>query len=148
MKFPLGNSSTRGTFNGGLPPPGNMLQILSQQQLQGINAARNFNFIIIAAGGRHRGRRREDGLVGKTVKIRLGPFKGYRGRVVDVIDSSVRIELESQMKVVTGMGRGRHFIKLLGIRSSTFIHYDDSLHPVTVNRDQLRDTDETPTSYR
>lgn len=95
MKFPLGANAShnRGSFNGGgLPPP---------------------------AGGRHRGRRREDGLIGKTVKIRLGPFKGYRGRVVDVIDSSVRIELESQMKVVT------------------------------VNRDQLRDTEETaPPSYR
>lgn len=36
------------------------------------------------------------------MKIRLGPFKGYRGRVVDATDSTVRIELESQMKVVTG----------------------------------------------
>uniref|UniRef100_A0A0C9RJB2 Transcription elongation factor SPT5 n=1 Tax=Wollemia nobilis TaxID=56998 RepID=A0A0C9RJB2_9CONI len=53
-------------------------------------------------GGRHRGgRRREDVLIGRTIKIRLGPFKGYRGRVVDVHGQSVRIELESQMKVVT-----------------------------------------------
>ena len=37
------------------------------------------------------------------MKIRLGPFKGYRGRVVDATDSTVRIELESQMKVVTGV---------------------------------------------
>lgn len=36
------------------------------------------------------------------MKIRLGHFKGYRGRVVDATDSTVRIELESQMKVVTG----------------------------------------------
>lgn len=41
-------------------------------------------------------------MVGSTVKIRQGHFKGYRGRVVDVKGQSVRIELESQMKVVTG----------------------------------------------
>lgn len=42
-------------------------------------------------------------MVGSTIKIRVGPFKGYRGRVVDVNGPSVRVELESQMKVVTGM---------------------------------------------
>ncbi|XP_024365722.1 putative transcription elongation factor SPT5 homolog 1 [Physcomitrium patens] len=51
-------------------------------------------------GGGGRGRR-EDSIVGRSVKIRLGPFKGYRGRVKDATDSTVRIELESQMKVVT-----------------------------------------------
>lgn len=54
-------------------------------------------------GGGGGGRRREDSLVGRSVKIRLGPFKGYRGRVVDATDSTCRIELESQMKVVTGV---------------------------------------------
>lgn len=54
-------------------------------------------------GGRGGGRRRDDSLVGRTVKIRLGAWKGYRGRVVDATDSTVRIELESQMKVVTGV---------------------------------------------
>jgi transcription elongation factor SPT5 len=52
-------------------------------------------------GGRPGGSRRDHSLVGTTVKIRIGPFKGYRGRVVDATDSDVRIELESQMKVVT-----------------------------------------------
>ncbi|KAJ7965435.1 Transcription elongation factor SPT5 [Quillaja saponaria] len=55
----------------------------------------------IDSGGRHRGGRGHDGLVGATVKIRLGPYKGYRGRVVEVKGTSVRVELESQMKVVT-----------------------------------------------
>lgn len=55
-----------------------------------------------AAGGRHRGGRGHDSLIGSTIKIRMGPFKGYRGRVIDVNGQSVRIELESQMKVVTG----------------------------------------------
>jgi transcription elongation factor SPT5 len=37
--------------------------------------------------------------LGTTVKIRLGPFKGYRGPVVEVKGNSVRVELE--MKIVT-----------------------------------------------
>lgn len=65
------------------------------------------NFLIklnwISVGGRHRGGRGgHDALVGTTVKVRQGPFKGYRGRVVDVKGPSVRVELESQMKVITG----------------------------------------------
>ncbi|PRQ24879.1 putative translation protein SH3 [Rosa chinensis] len=52
-------------------------------------------------GGRNRGGRGHDGLVGTTVKIRQGAYKGYRGRVVEVKGTSVRVELESQMKVVT-----------------------------------------------
>ncbi|XP_077214762.1 putative transcription elongation factor SPT5 homolog 1 isoform X2 [Tasmannia lanceolata] len=53
-------------------------------------------------GGRNRGGRGgHDPLIGNTIKIRMGPFKGYRGRVKDVNGSSVRVELESQMKVVT-----------------------------------------------
>lgn len=55
-----------------------------------------------AAGGRHGGGRGrgDDSLLGTTVKIRLGPFKGYRGPVVEVKGNSVRVELE--MKIVTG----------------------------------------------
>jgi transcription elongation factor SPT5 len=41
-------------------------------------------------------------LVGTTIKVRQGTFKGYRGRVVDIKGQLVRVELESQMKVVTG----------------------------------------------
>ncbi|KAF3653304.1 putative transcription elongation factor SPT5 -like protein 1 [Capsicum annuum] len=51
---------------------------------------------------RHRGGRGHDALVGADVKIRLGPFKGCKGRVVDIKGTSVRVELEAQMKVVTG----------------------------------------------
>ncbi|KAK8607310.1 hypothetical protein V6N13_053052 [Hibiscus sabdariffa] len=37
------------------------------------------------SGGRHRGGKGgHDALVDTTVKIRQGPFKGYRGRVVDI----------------------------------------------------------------
>ncbi|KAL1533523.1 putative transcription elongation factor SPT5 1 [Salvia divinorum] len=50
-------------------------------------------------GGRGGGRG-HDALIGATVKIRLGHYKGCKGRVKDVKGSTVRIELESQMKVV------------------------------------------------
>eukprot|EP00252_Welwitschia_mirabilis_P027077 TRINITY_DN9158_c0_g1_i3.p1 TRINITY_DN9158_c0_g1~~TRINITY_DN9158_c0_g1_i3.p1 ORF type:complete len:1022 (-),score=279.00 TRINITY_DN9158_c0_g1_i3:488-3553(-) len=53
-------------------------------------------------GGRGRGGRgRNMSLIGKAVKIRVGPFKGYKGRVVDLNEQTARIELESQMKIVT-----------------------------------------------
>ncbi|KAJ8541556.1 hypothetical protein K7X08_002372 [Anisodus acutangulus] len=51
-------------------------------------------------GGRQRGGRGHDALIGADVKIRLGPFKGCKGRVVDIKGTSVRVELEAQMKVV------------------------------------------------
>ncbi|KAK9092660.1 hypothetical protein Syun_027571 [Stephania yunnanensis] len=45
--------------------------------------------------------RGHDFLVGEmAVIIRLGPYKGYRGRVTEVKGQSVRVELESQMKNV------------------------------------------------
>ncbi|CAN1730646.1 Putative transcription elongation factor SPT5 homolog 1 [Linum perenne] len=56
-------------------------------------------------GGRNRGGRGrggQDALIGTTIKIRQGPYKGYRGRVKDIKDQTVRVELESQMKVITG----------------------------------------------
>ncbi|XP_027339266.1 putative transcription elongation factor SPT5 homolog 1 [Abrus precatorius] len=56
----------------------------------------------VNSGGRHRGGRGgHDGLAGATVKVRQGPYKGYRGRVIEDKGASVRVELESQMKVVT-----------------------------------------------
>nr|GEV65287.1 putative transcription elongation factor SPT5 homolog 1 [Tanacetum cinerariifolium] len=56
------------------------------------------------SGGRHRGGGRGgDSLAGRSIKIRLGPWKGYKGRVVDASGTTVRVELESQMKVVTGV---------------------------------------------
>ncbi|KAL8059507.1 hypothetical protein ABFX02_03G092200 [Erythranthe guttata] len=54
-------------------------------------------------GGRQgggRGGRGHDSLIGAAVKIRLGHYKGCKGRVVDVKGTTVRVELESQMKVV------------------------------------------------
>ena len=59
-------------------------------------------YLYYSDGGRHRGGRGHDGSAGATVKICKGPFKGYRGRVVEFKGTNVRVELESQMKVVTG----------------------------------------------
>ncbi|KAM7253344.1 hypothetical protein ACFE04_025962 [Oxalis oulophora] len=55
------------------------------------------------SGGRHNrgGRVGCDALLGTTIKIMQGPYKSYRGRVIEIKNNSVRIELESQMKVVT-----------------------------------------------
>ncbi|XP_065879397.1 putative transcription elongation factor SPT5 homolog 1 [Euphorbia lathyris] len=53
------------------------------------------------SGGRHRGGRGgHDALLGTTIKIRQGPFKGYSGRVKEIKGQSVQVELESQMKVI------------------------------------------------
>nr|CAB3469931.1 unnamed protein product [Digitaria exilis] len=55
-------------------------------------------------GGRFgggRGGRGHDALVGKCIKIKSGPYKGYRGRVKEVTGALVRVELDSLMKIVT-----------------------------------------------
>lgn len=55
-----------------------------------------------SAGGRYRGGRGHDSMAGALVKISQGHFKGYKGRIKEVKGQTVRIELESQMRVVTG----------------------------------------------
>ncbi|TVU28725.1 hypothetical protein EJB05_20255 [Eragrostis curvula] len=59
---------------------------------------------LMNSGGRFGGRgggRGHDALVNRCIKIKSGPYKGYRGRVKEVTGALVRIELESQMKIVT-----------------------------------------------
>ena len=46
-------------------------------------------------GGGGRGGRGHDALVGKCIKIKSGPYKGYRGRVKEVTGVLVRVELDS-----------------------------------------------------
>ena len=53
-------------------------------------------------GGRGSGGRGHDTLVNRCIKIRSGPYKGYRGRVKEVTGVLVRVELDSLMKIVTG----------------------------------------------
>ncbi|OQU85804.1 hypothetical protein SORBI_3004G313400 [Sorghum bicolor] len=52
-------------------------------------------------GGRGSGGRGHDTLVNRCIKIRSGPYKGYRGRVKEVTGVLVRVELDSLMKIVT-----------------------------------------------
>lgn len=52
-----------------------------------------------AAAGPNRGRR-DDGLIGKTVRIQAGNWKGYLGSVADATPTHVQIELHSRLKKV------------------------------------------------
>ncbi|WVZ73461.1 hypothetical protein U9M48_021764 [Paspalum notatum var. saurae] len=52
-------------------------------------------------GGTGSGGRGHDAMVNRCIKIISGPYKGYRGRVKEVTGALVRIELDSQMKIVT-----------------------------------------------
>mmetsp|Transcript_15334 Transcript_15334/g.31806 ORF Transcript_15334/g.31806 Transcript_15334/m.31806 type:complete len:639 (+) Transcript_15334:1-1917(+) len=66
------------------------------------------------AGGRSRGRevtgavpksfnalQRESPLIGKSIIITKGPYKSYKGKVMDANDRMVRVQLEAQPRVVT-----------------------------------------------
>jgi transcription elongation factor SPT5 len=50
-----------------------------------------------AAGGRAR---RDDGLIGKTVRVQAGQWKGYLGTVADSTATHVQVELHSRLKKV------------------------------------------------
>ncbi|XP_071735601.1 putative transcription elongation factor SPT5 homolog 1 isoform X2 [Rutidosis leptorrhynchoides] len=74
------------------------------------------------------GRAKKDCLVGRNIKIRLGPYKGYKGRVVKVNGTSIRVELESQMKIVAV---DRSQISDILNKSSTTVPYREShMHPL------------------
>ncbi|KAK3043790.1 hypothetical protein RJ639_000489, partial [Escallonia herrerae] len=61
------------------------------------------NALFAAASGRNwGGRGGHDALIGTPIKVRMGPYKGYKGRVVDVKGQTVRVEMDASMKVVTG----------------------------------------------
>ncbi|BBN10641.1 transcription elongation factor SPT5 [Marchantia polymorpha subsp. ruderalis] len=96
-----GRQARNNNFNGGFQAPANYLQSPRRTPNHFNHPGGGGGHGGSTFGGRQAGRRRDHGLVGTTVKIRIGPFKGYRGRVVDATDIDVRIELESQMKVVT-----------------------------------------------
>lgn len=51
------------------------------------------------ANGPNRGRR-DDGLIGKTVRIQAGNWKGYLGAVADATPTHVQVELHSRLKKV------------------------------------------------
>nr|GLL33113.1 putative transcription elongation factor SPT5 homolog 1 isoform X1 [Ipomoea trifida] len=66
----------------------------------------------LLVGGRHG---HNNALIGADVKIRVGPFKGCKGRVVNLKGNSVLVELEAQMKVVT-VDRG-HLMENVNVRT-------------------------------
>lgn len=84
-------------------------------------------------------------MVGTTVKVRQGPFKGYRGRVVEVKGSLVRVELESQMKVVTGKftlsGGSASLVTIISMWLITFV-------VCAVDRNFISDNVVVSTPYR
>ncbi|XP_065653569.1 transcription elongation factor SPT5-like [Hydra vulgaris] len=52
-------------------------------------------------GGGGRGRGRDNSLIGQTVRIVQGPFKGYFGIIKDATDSLARIELHTNCKTIS-----------------------------------------------
>ncbi|KAI8921264.1 hypothetical protein DFJ77DRAFT_449169 [Powellomyces hirtus] len=68
----------------------------------GMNAPRGGGFGGGGGGGRGRGRGRGfDPLIGQTVTIATGPYKGYVGIVKEVVDGNARIELHTTSRLVT-----------------------------------------------
>ena len=51
-------------------------------------------------GGGRVGRRDND-LIGTTVKVSAGVYKGYKGKIVDATETTVRVELQAQARTVT-----------------------------------------------
>ena len=45
--------------------------------------------------------RRDNSLVGTTIKVSAGVYKGYKGKVVDATETTVRVELQAQARTVT-----------------------------------------------
>ena len=53
-------------------------------------------------GGVGRGRLSRDmTIIGKTVRIVMGPYKGYVGIVKDATESTARVELHSSVKTIS-----------------------------------------------
>ncbi|KAK8402706.1 hypothetical protein O3P69_000806 [Scylla paramamosain] len=50
--------------------------------------------------GRGRGAGRDRGIIGQTIKITQGPYKGHVGIVKDATDSTVRVELHSKCQTI------------------------------------------------
>lgn len=45
--------------------------------------------------------RRDNDLIGTVAKVGAGVYKGYRGKIVDATETTVRVELEAQSRTVT-----------------------------------------------
>ncbi|KAI6224133.1 Transcription elongation factor SPT5 [Aphelenchoides besseyi] len=60
--------------------------------------------------------RRDTSIIGKTVRIKQGPMKGYLGMAKDADDTTVRVELHAQPKTIS-VDRSR--VDIVGAPSST-----------------------------
>lgn len=52
-------------------------------------------------------------MIGKTVRIRVGPMKGYIGIVKDATESTVKVELHTMPKVFAYNTLVNHFLPLI-----------------------------------
>ena len=68
-----------------------------------IDILSNNLFIIGGRGGGGGSRHisRDTGLIGKTVKIIQGPYKGYIGIVKDATESTARVELHTKCQTIS-----------------------------------------------
>ncbi|KAI3965774.1 hypothetical protein MKX01_010731, partial [Papaver californicum] len=89
--------------------PGDHVKVVvgAHKGVSGMVIKVNSNVLIISSdinkedvteGRQKGGQRGYDSFVGSTIKIRVGHYKGCRGRVVSVKGQSVGVELESQME--------------------------------------------------
>ncbi|KAI6238149.1 Transcription elongation factor SPT5 [Aphelenchoides fujianensis] len=67
-------------------------------------------------GGPNQGPRRDTSIIGKTVRIKQGPMKGYLGMAKDATETTVRVELHAQPKTIS-VDRSR--VDIVGASSST-----------------------------
>ncbi|KAK2971843.1 hypothetical protein RJ640_027003 [Escallonia rubra] len=99
------------------------------------------------SSGRNRGGRGgHDALIGTPIKIRKGPFKGYKGRVVDVKGQTVRVEMDVSMRILTG--------KFYRLSRPFYVHGYPISASITsfalcaVDREHLSDNVNVSTPYR
>uniref|UniRef100_A0A7N8WYM5 Transcription elongation factor SPT5 n=1 Tax=Mastacembelus armatus TaxID=205130 RepID=A0A7N8WYM5_9TELE len=103
-------------------------------------------------GGMGRGRgRRDNELIGQTVRISQGPYKGYIGVVKDATESTARVELHSTCQTISVDRQrlttisGRHFLQGAKRHSGmTSTHGPGSRTPHYGSQTPLHDGSRTP----
>ncbi|KAM9811761.1 LOW QUALITY PROTEIN: transcription elongation factor SPT5 [Syngnathus typhle] len=104
-------------------------------------------------GGMGRGRgRRDNELIGQTVRISQGPYKGYIGVVKDATESTARVELHSTCQTIsvdrqrlTTMGAQKHS-GMTSTHGRTPMYGSGSRTPMCGSQTPLHDGSRTPHS--
>ncbi|XP_077466681.1 transcription elongation factor SPT5 [Stigmatopora argus] len=104
-------------------------------------------------GGMGRGRgRRDNELIGQTVRISQGPYKGYIGVVKDATESTARVELHSTCQTIsvdrqrlTTMGAQKH-TGMTSTHGRTPMYGSGSRTPMCGSQTPLHDGSRTPHS--